>query len=125
MTYAATLVMFLLGKSGLQEVPTEKILTLPRHIHFSYASRIIFFFQWPTRHGYIPEKKIHWLTRHGYATKGVIVSLCLSLAEYLLFPFFLWFLPLGKNDVKLVFKTFGSKIKSLYNKNIFRRNIQS
>ena len=125
MTYAATLVMFLLGKSGLQEVPTEKILTLPRHMHFSYASRIIFFFQWPTRYGYIPEKKIHWLTRHGYATKGVIVSLCLSLAEYLLFPFFLWFLPLGKNDVKLVFKTFGSKIKSLYNKNIFRRNIQS
>ena len=71
------------------------------------------------------KKKIHWLTRHGYGTKGVIVSLCLSLAEYLLFPFFLWFLPLGKNDVKLVFKTFGSKIKSLYNKNIFRRNIQS
>lgn len=71
------------------------------------------------------KKKIHWLTRHGYAAKSVIGSLCLSLAEYLLFPFFLWFIPLGNNDVKLVCKTFGSKIKSLYNKNIFRRNIQS
>ena len=87
---------------------------------------LLFFFHWPTRHGYTPEKKkFHWLTRHEYATKGVIVSLCLSLAEYLLFPFFLWFIPLGNNDDKLVFKTFGSKIKSLYNKNIFRRNILS